>query len=71
MNKTYFVPKVVRTWVLLLSVPLYLGTSALWLKEEIKTVVSGKDARIATTVKKQLQKPLADKSLKQYQKLLP
>lgn len=40
MHKTYSTPKVVRTWVLLFSVPLYIGAASLWMKEEIKLVVS-------------------------------
>ncbi|WP_192823202.1 hypothetical protein [Rufibacter sp. LB8] len=43
MNKTYSTPKVVRTWVLLFSVPLYIGGAALWMKEEIKLVLGEKD----------------------------
>jgi len=46
MYKAYSTPKVVRTWVLLFSVPLYIGTASLWLKEEIKGVLAGKEAML-------------------------
>jgi hypothetical protein len=71
MNKACSLPKVVRTWALLLSVPLYVGTSALWLKEEIKEVVSEKEENMMASMKKELRKALADKKIKQNTLLLP
>ncbi|WP_205501639.1 hypothetical protein [Rufibacter psychrotolerans] len=71
MNKTYTLPKVVRTWALLFSVPLYMGTTALWLKEEIKGVVSEKEDNMITAMKKQMQKAVAEKKTKQNAVALP
>ncbi|RNI26170.1 hypothetical protein EFB08_15245 [Rufibacter latericius] len=71
MNKTCSLPKVVRTWALLFSVPLYVGTAALWLKEEIKSVVSEKEENMVAAVKEQVQKALVDKSIKRKTLLLP
>ncbi|MBC3541864.1 hypothetical protein ACFSC6_09560 [Rufibacter sediminis] len=71
MNKTCSLPKVVRTWALLFSVPLYMGASALWLKEEIKDVLSEKEEKMIADVKKQVNKALADKRTKRKTFLLP
>ncbi|WP_207432981.1 hypothetical protein [Sabulibacter ruber] len=71
MNKTYSLPKVVRTWALIFSVPLYVGSASLWLKEEIKDVVSEKEENMITSLKEQAQKALADKSLKKNALVLP
>ncbi|MFB9865322.1 hypothetical protein [Rufibacter immobilis] len=71
MNKTYSLPKVVRTWALLFSVPLYVGTSALWLKEEIKDVVSEKEENVMTAIEQHMEKAFADKSQKKSTVTLP
>ncbi|WP_181304629.1 hypothetical protein [Rufibacter sp. XAAS-G3-1] len=64
MNKTCSLPKVVRTWALLLSIPLYVGTSALWLKEEIKEVVSEKEENMMAAMKEQLRNALANNKMR-------
>ncbi|KAA3436167.1 hypothetical protein [Rufibacter hautae] len=71
MNKTCSLPKVVRNWALLFSVPLYIGTSVLWLKEEIKDVVTEKEQNIIAAMKRQVQKAVADKKVKQNTLVLP
>ncbi|GGK60866.1 hypothetical protein ACD591_12370 [Rufibacter glacialis] len=71
MHKTFSLLKVVRTWALLFSVPLYMVTAALWLKEEIKNVVGEKEKNVVAAMKKQMQKALVDQGKKRNTVLLP
>ncbi len=48
-----------------------MGASALWLKEEIKDVLSEKEEKMIADVKKQVNKALADKRTKRKTFLLP
>ncbi|ALI99443.1 hypothetical protein DC20_11285 [Rufibacter tibetensis] len=71
MHKTCSIPKVVRTWALLFSVPLYMGTAALLLKEEIKDVVNVKEKNMVAVVGEKVKNALIDKLIKQIILVLP
>ncbi|MBA9078869.1 hypothetical protein FHS90_003599 [Rufibacter quisquiliarum] len=72
MNTTYTLSKVVRTWLLLLSVPLYMGTAALWMKEEIKFVLGEKEeTTFALSQKEEFPKPVVTKVSQAKRVLVP
>ncbi|WP_156180275.1 hypothetical protein [Rufibacter radiotolerans] len=71
MNTTYSFHKVARTWAMIFSVPLYIGGTSLWLKEEIKDVVNEKEAQMLSSIKEEMKKSLAHKKQKQQTFLLP
>ncbi|MFC6996123.1 hypothetical protein [Rufibacter roseus] len=72
MHKTYTIPKVLRTWVLLFSVPLYVGGASLWMKEEIKMVLTEKDrGQVILSIKAHEQKPFAVETLRNQMVYMP
>jgi hypothetical protein len=71
MNTTYSFHKVARTWALIFSVPLYIGGTSLWLKEEIKDVVNEKEAHMLSSLKEEMKKSLAQKRQKPQTAVLP
>ncbi len=72
MHKKYSTPKIVKTWVLLFCVPLYIGATSLWMKDEIKLVLtdSTKETQMGS-LESQVQKSFAEKNLQHQTVLLP
>ncbi|GAA4313024.1 hypothetical protein [Nibribacter koreensis] len=64
---TIFFSKVARTWVLLFSVPLYIGSTVLWMKEEIKQVLAQEPAsqQLMVSLKEQVKKTTQPENLQQ------
>ncbi|AMM51324.1 hypothetical protein TH61_09270 [Rufibacter sp. DG15C] len=64
---TIFFSKVARTWVLLFSVPLYIGSTVLWMKEEIKQVLAQEPApqQFMVSLKKQVKKTAQPENMHQ------
>jgi hypothetical protein len=67
-QENIFFSKVARTWVLLLLVPLYIGSTVLWMKEEIKQVLAHETAapqQFMVSMKKQMKKHVQPENMHQ------
>ena len=64
-QENIFFSKVARTWILLFSVPLYIGSTVLWMKEEIKQVLAQESApqQMMVSLKKQMKENVQSENM--------
>ncbi|QHL88669.1 hypothetical protein GU926_15025 [Nibribacter ruber] len=66
-HQNIFFSKMARTWVLIFSVPLYIGSTVLWMKEEIKQVLAHEPTSqpFMVSLKKHVKETARQESLQQ------